>query len=190
MFQAFSKLSVKIDKSDQIFEALNKLCNKEVLVGIPEENSSREEESITNAELAYIHTHGIRQEFMRKEMDAAITNGTSYSKAYKMYLQSHGSPLWHSPPRPIIEPAIESKKEPIAEEFKQVIVDVSEGKSPDGHLNRAGMIGQNAARGWFTNSENGWAPNSPETIKKKGSDRPLIDKGDLRKSIIYVVREK
>lgn len=33
-------------------------------------------------------------------------------------------------------------------------------------------------------------PNKPSTIKRKGSDKPLIDTGQLRSSITYKVREK
>lgn len=38
----------------------------------------------------------------------------------------------------------------------------------------------------FSDANGGaWAPNSPLTIKRKGSSRPLIDTGRLRKSIDY-----
>lgn len=40
----------------------------------------------------------------------------------------------------------------------------------------------------FATSNNGkWSANSPTTIKKKGSSKPLIDTGRLRKSINYKV---
>lgn len=35
-----------------------------------------------------------------------------------------------------------------------------------------------------------FVPNSPETIKRKGSDKPLIDTGRMRQSINYVIQEK
>ena len=34
-----------------------------------------------------------------------------------------------------------------------------------------------------------WTPNSPSTIAKKGSSRPLIDTGELRASITYKVEK-
>jgi len=34
------------------------------------------------------------------------------------------------------------------------------------------------------------APNSPETIARKGSDTPLIDGGDLVNSLAYNVEKK
>lgn len=35
-----------------------------------------------------------------------------------------------------------------------------------------------------------FVPNSPYTIAKKGSDKPLIDTGHMRQSVTYVVRPK
>lgn len=34
-----------------------------------------------------------------------------------------------------------------------------------------------------------WVPNAPSTIKKKGSDHPLIDTGHMRQSVHYVVKK-
>jgi hypothetical protein len=55
---------------------------------------------------------------------------------------------------------------------------------------RAALQGQNVCRAWFTDGRNGWAPNKPATIARKGSDRPLIDTGALRASIVGIVREE
>lgn len=38
--------------------------------------------------------------------------------------------------------------------------------------------------------EGPWVPNAPSTIRKKGSSRPLIDTGQMRQSVQYVVRER
>ena len=35
-----------------------------------------------------------------------------------------------------------------------------------------------------------WKPNAPLTIELKGSSHPLIDTGQMRQSITYVVEEK
>jgi hypothetical protein len=181
------------------------LGNLDVYVGIPEADSSRgdinkknhgslnrKDEKINNAELAYIHTHGIRAGVMRKEMQPAIDSGKPYSKAYEMYIQAHGSPLWQSPPRPIIEPAIEKNKDAIAEKLKPAMRHALNGDKEAAlmSLERAGMFAANKAKAYFTDPENGWPENSPATIKAKGSDRPLIDTGALRQAITYVVGEK
>lgn len=174
------------------FKRLQDLRKKQILVGIPAEKSSRPKEAINNAELLYIHTHGIRKKEMRDEMQPNIDAGMRYSKAYELYIMTHGSPLWHAPPRPVLEPAIQYNKNAIMLQFKKVLVATSKADfvAADQAIQRTGMAAQNACRKWFENPANNWPPNSPLTIKLKGSERPLVDTGTLRKSIIYVVRNK
>ena len=164
-----------------------------VYVGIPEEKAARKGEEITNPELAFIHTHGARAASMREEMGKEMDGGSPYSKAHEMYVQAHGSPLYQIPPRPIIEPAIEAEgnKERIAGELGDAAAAMLDGKGGQAltGLKRAGMAGQNAARDWFEDPRNNWPENAPATIEQKGSARPLVDTGELRKSIIYVVKE-
>ena len=174
---------------------VKELAQMDVLIGIPQSESSREDSgTITNAELAFIHTHGIRKQSMRQEMQVAMDQGRAYSQAYNMYIAAHGSPLWLSPPRPIIEPAIADKdnNKRIIKHMKDAATAAFDGdrESMKQALNRAGMAGQNAARDWFENPRNNWPPNSADTINAKGSDRPLVDTGELRKAITYVVRRK
>ena len=165
----------------------------EVYVGIPEEEASRQSEGeINNAELAYIHTHGVRTKSMREKMQPNMDSGLAYSKAYEMYIQEHGSPLWRSPPRPILEPAIEKHKDAIADKLKPAMQAALNGDSQgarDG-LEKAGMFAANKVKDYFVDPENGWAENSPKTIAAKGSDRPLVDTGALRQAITYVVGDK
>jgi len=144
---------------DQIKKDFAKLIHMDVLVGVPEADSKREKGSVNNAQL--------------------------------MYIQTNGSPVQKIPARPIIEPAIKANKDKITNELKKAATmalnnDISGAKR---QLNKAGMLGQNVARGWFTDPQNNWTPNSPVTIAKKGSEQPLIDTGQLRKSITYVVRD-
>ena len=35
-----------------------------------------------------------------------------------------------------------------------------------------------------------WVPNSPATIRRKGSSKPLIDTGTMRQSVMYIVKER
>lgn len=139
---------------------LKRLARVSVYVGVPQANASRSGAKINNAELLYIHTNG--------------------------------SPARNIPARPVIEPALKYHKDKIMEQYSKAMTAAAAGD--DGGLTaaliRTGLAGQNAARDWFTNPANGWAPNSPRTIARKGSSRPLIDTATLRKSIIYVVREE
>lgn len=196
MFNTIIRVSNNVDNADIVRRIMQDLEKKQVYVGVPEggdndrSNIGNEENAtgITNAELVYIHTHGVRKAEMRAEMNPKVESGEmTYSKAYELYLQSHGSPLWHSSPRPIIEPAIEHSKEKVAKQLQKVASTALNGQDPASELEKAGMLGQNIVRAWFTNPSNGWEPNSPRTIKMKGSEKPLIDTGEMRKAIIYVV---
>lgn len=183
----------KFNHLRELRKQLQALAKKEVLVGIPAENSTREHSSeINNAELLYIQSHGVRSASMRKEMQGNLDSGMKYSKAHELYLQSHGSPMYHVPPRPVLEPAIASQKETIGKLIGVASKNALEGKPAqcEANLNKAGMVAVSAARGWFENPANGWPPNTPYTIKKKGSSQPLIDTGEMRKAITYVVRDK
>jgi hypothetical protein len=186
---------VKTVNLGSLTDAVGALAKKEVLVGIPAEYSSRQtpsNDNINNAELLYIQSHGVRKAEMRAEMQKHIDAGKKYSEAHSLYIQSHGSPLWHIPPRPVLEPSIEASKEPIAKQLQGATVAAIDGNAQevDNALHRAGIVAENAAKAWFENPQNGWPPNSPKTIAKKGSDSPLIDTGEMRKAITHVVRER
>lgn len=140
--------------------AVKELKRHEVLVGIPQEKSSREgsKGKATNAELLFIHTNG--------------------------------SPIRNIPARPVLQPAIEDDKERVGEMLGKAIDAAASGDKerivPE--LEKAGMYASGKCKAWFTNPSNGWKPNSPKTVKKKKSSRPLIDTGEMRKSITYVVK--
>jgi hypothetical protein len=186
-----NNLKITKDKTNELKQILDKMKNMDVLVGIPQADDSRQGEGITNSELLFIQTNGIRKRAMRLEMKPNVEK-KGYHKAHEMYIQAHGSPLWHVPPRPVIEPAIENDKEKIAELLKEALKATLDGDSDlaKEYLNKAGLEGQAASQDWFDNPSNGWAANSQETIKKKGSNKPLINTGELRKSITYILREE
>lgn len=153
---------------DELYKALKDLARVEVLVGVPEEKTSRDTAKVTNAGLIYIH--------------------------------SHGSPLHGIPARPIIEPAIElpDNKEAIGKELGEA---VSARLESDGssaatakdnmrrHFKRAGMEATNRVRAFFDDPRNNWPPDKPETVERKGSDKVLVDKNEMRRAITYVVKE-
>lgn len=190
MFKLFADVTSSNDQTAEIKKLLDELAKKQVYVGIPEgsERPGEQGQPITNAQLLYVHTHGIRKKVMRDEMNPKVESGEStYSQAYQMWIHTHGSPLWHAPPRPVLEPAIEHSKEIISAQLQKALQAALDGQDYMPELEKAGMLGQNAARDWFTNPANGWAPNAPSTIKEKGSDRPLVDQGEMRKAITYVI---
>ena len=192
MFKAFASHVVTKDETKALKKRLEDLNMYNVFVGVPDE-SNREEGNITNAQLLFILEHGVRDKTMRDDMKHNLDSGMKYSRAYEMYIHEHGSPLWQIPPRPVLIPAVESVKDRIAKYFQSAIKAAIEGKDPFPFLLNASESGQKAAFRWFTNPNNGWAPNAPSTIKmkqKKNSRevvRPMIDTGALRRSILGIV---
>ena len=176
---------------DGLISRIEKLKRKRIMVGIPEQKAARQGEPINNAQLLYILSHGVRKKSMRQEMQPKIDAGMKYSAAYQLYIMSHGSPLWQIPPRPVLEPALEAHADAIGELFQAVVKAACRGDEAamQRAMNVCGMAAQNYCRDWFTDPRNGWPPNSPLTIKEKGSERPLIDTGTMRKAITYVIRE-
>lgn len=182
-------------------QRLEKLSSQKVAVGVPKNagessdknykgsNERKGSEDIDNADLAYIHTNGIRTKAARAEMQPEINKGTPYSVAMQMYIHEHGSMAYQAPPRPIIQPAIEDSKAQLGKLLGAAAKDAADGEDTEQALENVGLEAQAKVKGWFTNPKNGWPANAPSTIKAKGSDQPLIDTGALRDAITYVVRE-
>ena len=142
----------------QLVKDLNRITHSEVLVGIPAEKTMRKGDPINNASL--------------------------------MFVLTHGSPARKIPATPILEPAIERNRELIAPHLAASAKAVTEGRPDEAEreLERAGFVASNAAKRFFMDPANGWPPNAPSTIARKGSDRRNIDTGQLRRSIVHVVR--
>lgn len=196
MLNSFAKPVAKVyktvDKFGEIAKALEELKNRDILVGIPQEKASRRGEGLTNAELGFLLSEGVRAEPMRREMAEAQKQGATYSQARDAYLMEHGDPMWHIPPRPFLQPSIEANIDKLTSQQTKIVKAALDGKPAAAkiEMQKLGLLAQSIVKGWFTDPRNGWAPNAPATIQAKGSDRPNIDSGQMRNSITYVVRDK
>lgn len=141
-------------------EALDRLANSDVLVGIPQATTGRKGK-INNAALMYIHTNGspARNIPKRPVIEPALA-ADGNRQVIEKELRAAASAQLDSKPQEALAA-----------------------------LQRAGMAGANASKEWFTDPRNNWPPNKPATIRRKKSSRPLIDTGALRRSITYVVRQ-
>lgn len=159
-----SYTSTEFTEKMSIKQLLTRLKGYDLLIGVPAEESPRDiGAEVTNAELVYLHTHG--------------------------------SPAQGLPPRPIIEPALAANMDMIKPKLQAAVEKFSNGDEVAGEqrLRALGMYCQNIVRGWFTDPRNQWPPlaESTKALKAKNGrskDNPLIDTGELRKSITYVVR--
>jgi len=189
VLKALAKVTSSKDLTKRVRQSLQSLEKTDVYVGIPEGQDGNHP-NITNAQLMYVLTHGVRRKEMRDAMDEymGLTPGgmpimrdferfltnmetMPYSAAYQLYLYEHGSPLWRIPPRPILEPAINHYKDIIAKPLRQAAVNALDGSDPMPSLHKAGELGVEAAKDWFVNPLNMWPPNSPVTVHGSKPDK-------------------
>lgn len=65
---------------------------------------------------------------------------------------------------------------------------VSSGGSAEQALQQIGVVAKGLVQDEIVNG--GFAPNAESTIKKKGSEQPLIDTGTMRQSVNFVVKRR
>lgn len=154
------------------------LKNNPVYVGIPEDTTEREEDNKINTEVS-------------DQKKVGVTN------ADLLFIHTNGSSVNNIPARPWIEPAIAEDKDKICKHLKNAVNNAIDGKNDQAikDLAKAGMQAQNSCRAWPDNSKNNWEPLSAATVReriKKGSTNPvpLVDTGELRKSITYFIDHK
>jgi hypothetical protein len=166
-------------------DSLAALTKQQVLVGIP---ATTAQDRTNDLLKALGSARGRRKARLMKLATKSVINN-----AELLFIHTNGSPLRHIPARPVIEPAIEdsTNKALIVAQLELAAQAAVEGRKDQVTrlLKLAGTVAEVAVRGWFTNPKNHWAPNVPSTIRAKGSDKPLIDTGELRKSITYVVEQ-
>ena len=148
--------------------AVRDLVKNQVLVGIPAEDAARtpepgEPSPIDNATIGYIN------EF--------------------------GAPERNIPARPHLLPGIEKVQSAISNQLRKAGEAALSGADGgvDRGLNAAGLIAQNSVRATVT--EGGFTPLSERTLKARKArgrtgDKPLIDTGQYRRALTYVIRRK
>lgn len=159
---------ITIDRVGDVLKGLQALEQDRVLVGVPSDDNERKPEDgvtppIGNAALAYIH--------------------------------EHGAPEANIPARPFLSPGLKDVKDYVAEQYKKAAQDAMEGR-PDQinrRLHAMGLKAQVAVRRRIV--EGPFVPLSERTIaarKARGVTRtsPLIDTGQLRNAVTYVIRKR
>lgn len=160
-----TNLKMTSDHLGSAMGRLRKLAAGRVLVGVPAEEAFREPDpdeksQPNNAMLGYIH--------------------------------ENGSPAQNIPARPFLIPGVRDARERIASSLESSARKTLAGAdgSAEQDLHKVGLIAQAAVRAKITDGP--FVPLHPQTLakrKKKGrtGTKPLIDTGQLRNSINYVV---
>lgn len=161
-----SGVQVVVNRLAEVTKAIDQLVGQKVMVGVPQANTQRRNDdntSITNAEIGY--------------------------------LQETGSPAMNIPARPFLVPGVESEQKAIREQLGKGALQALAGSQSgvDKALHAAGIVAQNAVRRHINNGD--FEPLSEATLaarRRRGrtGTKPLIDTGQLRNSITYVIRDK
>jgi hypothetical protein len=150
----------------QFRKALEGLLKREVLVGIPAANAARDPEPgettvATNALLGYVH--------------------------------EYGSPAKNIPARPFLHPGIANARTDIEIHMKKAGQLALAGKQDqiDQELEKVGLIAQVSVQKKITDGP--FEPLKPATLAARSArgrtgTAPLLDTGQLRRAITYIVR--
>lgn len=93
-----------------------------------------------------------------------------------------------SPPRPFLRQTVDDNEDKINEFCKRAAKSIAKGSNAETELKKMGAFGVSLVQEKIGNGS--FIPNSSTTIKLKGSDKPLIDTGQMRQSVHYVIKRK
>lgn len=94
----------------------------------------------------------------------------------------------NSPSRPFLRQTVDDNQDKIDQMCAQVADRIAKGGSAEQGLKQLGAFGVMLVQDKIRNGS--YAPNAPSTVRRKGSDQPLIDTGQMRQSVHYIVRKK
>jgi phage gpG-like protein len=159
-------MKIITDNVAKVLASIQELAGKQVMVGIPASKAEREEgdtEPINNAQLGYIH--------------------------------EYGAPASNIPARPFLIPGVAHAQDSINNHLQKAVKAAMSGddEKVDVELNATGLIAQAGARNEINNGN--FEALSARTLvdrRKRGrtGSKPLIDTGQLRNAITYVIRKK
>ena len=202
------KVTTTKDDMAAVMKAIQDLAQRDVLVGIPGDDTERKDGSpVSKAVLGYIHTNGgtihIPERtvtlYRKVDRDGDLANGGRFVKNRQSnFATTHVIPA-HTvtlPPRPFLEPGIKNARDDITASMRKAADAAMAGKPADVEkaMGAAGFAAQNAARAILDTSE-GLAPLAASTLaarRRRGrtGEKPLVDTGEFRNSIIYTIRKK
>lgn len=93
-----------------------------------------------------------------------------------------------SPPRPFLRQSFDDNQAKIIAMCEQQTKEIAKGGTAENSLKNLGVFGVGLVQEKIVSGN--FTPNAPSTIKAKGSERPLIDTGQMRQSVHYVIRKK
>lgn len=156
-------------KLDAFFARFSALELRQVHVGLPRSEGSKPH----------------RERVTGSKGKARFTTGKA-NLATIAAVHEFGSPARNIPERPFLRQGIRRTMPRISQVCRARLRDVANGsRAAESVFHAAGVVSVGGIKREFLIGN--FAPNSPRTIARKGSSRPLIDTGQLRQSIAYTV---
>lgn len=93
-----------------------------------------------------------------------------------------------SPSRPFLRKSVDENEEKINHFLQSKKADLLQGKSAEQVLKEIGLFQKELIQEKIT--EGNFTPNAALTIRKKGSNKPLVYTGRMRQSVNYVIKKK
>lgn len=179
-----SGLYVKTDNLKQVMDSINWLVACDVLVGYPDSGEARKPEELPSTFTA----KGKRVRHFNT-MPPEVTN------AYIAFVMEYGSPRANIPARPFMIPGIRAIRDRIESMLRRAAILALQGEQQKARvvLNQLGLIAVASLQRAITIGE-GWPALSQRTLAARlarGVTRthPLIDTGQLRQHVTYVLRK-
>lgn len=94
----------------------------------------------------------------------------------------------HIPSRPFLRDSVDANEGQINSFLQSIKNRLLRGGSAEDVLKKIGVFQKGLIQEEIVKGD--FVPNAASTIRKKGSDTPLIDTGRMRQSIHYVIQEK
>ena len=94
----------------------------------------------------------------------------------------------HSPARPFLRQTVENNENKINTFCSKEAKKMLEGGTAEQCLDKIGVFMKGLVQKTIRDGD--FEPNAASTIRKKGSDNPLIDTGRMRQSVNYHVKER
>lgn len=118
------------------------------------------------------------------QSDQTYEDGTSLPEiaAYNEFGSSD------TPARPFMRQSFEKHEKELQAACDRVNQVLAQGGTAESALNELGVFLKGLVQEEIV--EGGFEPNAPSTIRKKGSEQPLIDTSYMRQSVNYVVKRR
>lgn len=93
-----------------------------------------------------------------------------------------------APPRPFMRKSVDENEEKIISFGQLQTKRLTKGATAQEILTALGVMQKGLVQEKIVDGD--FEPNAPSTIKKKGSDKPLIDTGHMRRSVNFAITDK